>query len=314
MSVIAMRSSIAWLVRPTLVALCLIVAQRGAAVNTVRTDVGNVTGAGWQASDVSVTLEFPAANTTVAHLTASRVIFPDPVGSLERVAIACTNPVIREPLFSCRGAEVSGNLGALGAQRFRADVAYDSEKASLVFTLTQVRLADGGTRVAGSWNERGWRITLEGKDAVLAKLRPLVAPWVDVPKDLTVDGKVSFRVSLQAATEIDQVDWHASFTELTANNAAGTLATDKLETESEGHATRSGEDWNVEARVSAAAGQAYSDPIFIDFGQHPLKASITARWLAATSALALERADFEQDGVARGRVSGELDFAGATLL
>lgn len=300
--------------RPLVAALCLIISPRGIAVDALRVDVGEVTGNGWTASDVRVALELPGGIETLARVTASRVSFPAPLGSLERVTATCRNPIIREPLFRCQGAEVSGRLGILGTQRFRADISYHSGRATLEFSMRGLVLAGGEVRVAGNWMSSGWRLGIETRSARLSELRRFMAGWIDVPEDLTIEGRASFRVDLRGGEALDRLDIDATLAELTAGNEAGTLAAEQVGLEIRAQLRSAAPGWLIEAEVRAPTGQAYSDPVFVDFAVHALTASLRGRWDGETRRLELERLDFDQTRLAQGRATGQLDFAGSTLL
>lgn len=300
--------------RPLVAVLFLIVSPRGIAVDALRVDIGDVTGNGWTASDVHVALELPGGNETLARVSASRVTFPEPVGSLERVTVTCRNPIIREPVFRCQGAEVSGRLGNLGTQRFKADIAYDSGRASLEFSLRGLVLAGGEIRVAGSWTSGGWRLGVDARSARLGELRRIMAAWIEVPGDLTIEGRASFRVDLLGGESLDRLDIDATLGELTASNEAGTLAADQVGLEIRAQARSAGPDWLIDADVRAPSGQAYGDPVFVDFAAHALRASLRGRWVGETRRLELERLDFDHSRIAQGRATGQLEFTGDTLL
>jgi hypothetical protein len=116
-------------------------------------------------------------------------------------------------------------------------------------------------------------------------------------------GKVALSASLRGA------DWtfDSSFVDVTFNNESGSLATDKLSARLQGTARQRGDDWQFDVSVSSTQGQAYAQPIFVDFGAHALRAS-AAGTFSGGRALTLERfaVDHAQVAQASGRVV--LDF------
>jgi hypothetical protein len=99
-----------------------------------------------------------------------------------------------------------------------------------------------------------------------------------------------------------------SVVDVTLNNESGSLATDKLSARVRGTARQSGDDWQFAVNVSSAKGQAYAQPIFLDFGAHALSASAAGK-LRGKRELAIERFTVDHAQVARASGRAGLDFS-----
>ena len=99
-----------------------------------------------------------------------------------------------------------------------------------------------------------------------------------------------------------------SVVDVTLNNESGSLATDKLSARVRGTARQSGDDWQFAVDVSSAKGQAYAQPIFLDFGAHALSASAAGKLLGKRE-LAIERFTVDHAQVARASGRAGLDFS-----
>ena len=94
---------------------------------------------------------------------------------------------------------------------------------------------------------------------------------------------------------------------ITYNNESGSLATDKLSARVRGSARQQADEWEFAVDVSSSQGQAYAQPIFLDFGAHALRASAAGKFRGG-SELTLDRFAVEHAQVARasGRAGIEL--------
>src|SRR5262245_4306657 len=101
--------------------------ERGVAVGQVAIDIGDLAGSDWSARDVRVVLELPGDEQTIARVYVRQATLLPEVGALQDLSITCRNPLVKEPVFACKGATVSGRLGRFGRQQLRADVEYQSE-------------------------------------------------------------------------------------------------------------------------------------------------------------------------------------------
>lgn len=283
-------------------------------MSNVTVEIGDIQGSGWSAQGVSVVLELPGAGQTIARVYAQRVTLMAEIGSLENVTVTCRNPVVKEPDFGCAAAQVTGSLGRLGQQTFTAGMQYHSERETLTFVIDGLKLAHGRAHVDGRWLESGWSVKASATDAQLGELRRIAAPWFALPEEYSVEGRGTLLLTAAGRDSIDDIHLDATLTEVNASNSAGTLATDKLGLKIAADLKPAGADWDIRASLASSAGQAYSDPIFVDFAQNPTTTTLAGRWLSTPSVLQVARLDVAAKGIVSGRIAGELDFAGETLL
>lgn len=300
---------------PCLALLALVIApERSTAVSELRLEIGDIDGGTWSAKAVVVRFAIAPDSTTLAEITASRMTLPAGMGSLDRVTVRCPDPIVREPEFSCKRARVTGAFAPLGAQDFTVDATYHSEQELLTFSVASLKVGGGKLRLAGRWTPQGWQSTVDATPTSIAPLLQLAKPWFTLPEGFAAEGRVAFHIEARGAESLQKLDVRGKIEELTANNAEGTLATDKLSLTFDARLTPEGEDWQIEGSTGTAKGQGYSEPVFIDFGEHALDATFKARWLAAREVLTLDTVKFEHQRIAHGTVRGDLDFAREPLL
>ncbi len=293
-------------------AALLVPSGRSVAVSEIRIDIGTIDGGTWRAEGVVVRLALSDAG-PVAEVSASRMTLPAGLGSLERVTLTCPNPIVREPEFRCKGAHVTGRFGTLGAQSFTLDAGYLSNSETLDFAARELRVAGGNLVLSGRWDPKGWRAEARGSALGIAALAKLVEPFFKLPEGFAAEGRTAMHVRARGSKNVDRIDLSATLEELTANNAEGTLATDKLALKLEAVLEARGKDWAIASTVESALGQGYSEPIFIDFGAQPLKAQINGVW-RADGELSLDGVRFDHQGIARGEASALLNLSIAPLL
>lgn len=125
----------------------------------------------------------------------------------------------------------------------------------------------------------------------------LRAALQDQPLDATFDARVSRDGQWQ-------VNGRAAASALTLSDASGRYASDKLRVSLSGFISQTADRIRAEVNASLPQGQAYVEPVFVDFGAAPATMSVTLRIDTASSALTVETFEIEQAGVlrARGRV------------
>lgn len=103
-------------------------------------------------------------------------------------------------------------------------------------------------------------------------------------------------------------DWRvqgkASARGITFATESGRYATEKLDLEISGQLARKAQTFTAELRAALPRGQAYVEPVFVDFGPAPATLAANLRFDSAQGALEVERFEMKQQGVLR--MSGKL--------
>ena len=107
--------------------------------------------------------------------------------------------------------------------------------------------------------------------------------------------------TLQQATLDGRID------ALTANNDAGTLASDQLSFVTRASLRAVKQQWHYEVELDATGGQAYAQPVFVDFSAHPLQLSSKGR-LNDDGQVIAERFQIDHVNVMRAQGRARLDM------
>jgi len=278
-------------------------------------EVGSVEFEGLEIEGLDLDVALPAETPGSVGVRAARIRGIAATGPLSRFALDCPDLRIEGDELRCERGRLSGSLGTLGAQdtRFRARRLADG---SLRLSFDSFAIAGGRGRLDVSL--RGSRWTLESKLAALdiGGLAAVARPWLELPQDLTVAGKAAGTFHATGHGElVETADADVSLERLDFSDAAGTLAGERVAgaLELEATANKAG-GITTRGRIALTAGQAYSDPVFLDFAAHG--AEIGFSGTLDTDAARLIAGDFSLDhsGVLQASGSATLDFAAETLL
>jgi hypothetical protein len=274
------------------------------AVDDATLTVERVAGDGWTAEHIAIDWDLPdRASATIGRL---RLIATSQ--ELRDVRIVCPQIELSARAFACEHARVAANLPAIGAQSFTARLVYGRSDGSLEVAADGIRLGEGTAALTaalrgGTWSAKArlQRVSIE----VLAKLAktlrlPLPAISATGQVNLTADAR-------GAGSELHDSTFDISFAELTLNNESGSVATDKLNARVQGTARKRSGDWQFAVELSSAQGQAYAQPIFLDFGAHALRASATGK-LREARELTIDRFTVDHAKVMQASGRGRFDL------
>jgi hypothetical protein len=303
--------------RPALLLLACILGAAGQAkaAGSVRLTVGHAEFAGLSIDGLDVGLDHVADSTGNATMRAARIRGLASTGPLAGFALDCPALRVEGDAVHCPRGRLVGALGTLGRQD-TAFSAHTEDDGTLRIRLESFAFAGGRAladlRIDGS----RWRLDAKVAGMDIAQLPPIAQPWVGLPEGFVVAGAGSGEVNAAGrgdALRTASVD--ARIARLDFADAAGAFAGEglagilhmELEAASGGFAVRQG-------RAEITAGQAYSDPVFLDFGAHAAELGFAG--LLLTDEARFEAGEFTLDhhGVLQARGSATLDLDAAKLL
>ena len=232
-----------------------------------------------------------------------------------RFSLDCQALRIDGDVLSCERGRLSGSLGSLGVQdtQFKAQRLADG---SLKLGFDSFAIAGGRGRLDLDIEGSRWRMESDLAGLDLEKLASIAKPWVALPEGLAVAGSADGRFRATGSGEVvATANAEVALESLNFSDAAGTLAGEKLSGTVRIDATAD-ETSRLPARgrITLVAGQAYSDPVFLDFATHRAE-------LDFAGTLDTEKARFEADtftldhaNVMNASGQATVDFAGDMLL
>lgn len=122
------------------------------------------------------------------------------------------------------------------------------------------------------------------------------------------------RSALSAQYQQDVWKFQLRAPQLTLNSADGKLASEKLALSLSGVARSVPTGWNFALNLATSGGQAYVDPVFLDFAQAPARLGLSGRWQSASRQLVLDSVDIDQPNSLRAKGALTLAFAAPNRL
>lgn len=276
------------------------------AIDEMTLDIDAASGAGWRAENIHLGFEpLPQhAYAVIGRLTLSA--WPQP---LRNVRIDCPQLELSDAAISCRQARVAGALPGLGAQTLTARLRYGRGDGSLDLDVKGVRLGEGTAAIEAALRPGGWTARASLRRVPIELLRKLASDLGGRQASITAQGLVTLSGTARGVgASLRQVEADLDLSELTANNEAGSVASEKLSMRTQVSLQRTGDSWDFSIGLDARAGQVYFQPVFLDFGAHRLSAHAQGR-LRAKRELTLERFTVDHFAVAQASGRASLDFA-----
>ena len=294
---------------------CIATAGPALAAGKVSLQVGRAEFAGLQIEDLGLDwTPGPDAHGKVG-LRAARIRGVGATGPLAAISIDCAELFISGDLLSCESGHLSGGLGILGGQNTRFNARTQSD-GSLRIELDAVALAGGRARMNLRLDGANWSLDSRLSEIDLEAMTKIAAPWYQLPEGFTIAGRASGRVLATGRNDIVRTaDADLAIAGLDFADAAGTLAGEavagnlrvKLAADHAG-------DFATDGRLVLSGGQAYSDPVFLDFAAHGMSLDFNGVLSSGATQFTAREFSLVHDGVARVSGSATVDLAGETML
>jgi hypothetical protein len=277
------------------------------AIDDATLSIEQIQSAGWSARQIQIDLDTSRVPFS-ADISVGQLGFASLDLKATRTHIHCRVVEITNEAYACRHASIAMVLPELGSQQLSAALVYRRTTGELQVQLAGARIGSGSADV--NFRSDATRQFLHA--AFDHAAAPVLARFASrfgfaVPLDVAA-GTVTGIVDLEthdAAIRTSAFD--ISIQGITANNAEGTIAGDKLDVRLQATVKPSPDGWLFRGAVSSSSGQAYVDPIFLDTGVHALTFDAQGEW-SASRGIVMQRFVYEHDRVAHVSGAARIDL------
>jgi len=294
----------------TALLLLLGLAPQVHAVDAIVLEVGEMRVAGIPVEAASARLDLLSDKQTRVTLSARAASLADPAGKLTDLTLVCTSPVIAEPRFGCDAGQLTGRGGPTGSIDAAMTAMMNTETGVTTFGGRGLKLAGTTATFDGRLDEKGWQVKGRTGTTTVEALRKFAAPWFELPKDITGDGKVLVEGSAADSGGGTVVDATLNLDAVTLTNEASTIVTDNLAAVVRLRARLNDADTALELNLTGKQGQVLVNPVLLDFGANPLELASRAILkgdLMTIESLRLTQADLiELTGAGSVNLAGEI--------
>ena len=235
-------------------------------------------------------------------------------GPLAAFELDCPSLAVTGDTLVCRRGRLRGALGSLGSQDTRFNARAESG-GRLTIDLDSFAVAGGRSKIRFSLADSRWQLdaTLDGLE--LERVAAIAKPWVALPAGFAVGGAATGKLRASGRSDdLLRAGLDLSMSGLGFADVEGALAGEGIAASLRASLAADGKDFEVDdGHLEITAGQAYSDPVFLDFGVHGAVLDFAGR-LSGGNRLETRGFRIEHRDVLVASGSATVDFAGEVLL
>lgn len=211
--------------------------------------------------------------------TAENLSLPAPWGVLQKVRLSCDQTRLSSGAWQCQSGRLQFQHARLGPQSLNFKFKANTEEQQYHLDLTGLKLAQGELNMTADYGPAGWNLDLDAEGLSLAALSPWLSSVLSEEQmallaEWDYQGRLSLNTRIQGKAEqlhsLD-VDWRLNA--LNFSNQSGTQVAEGVRLKGQFKGDLQQTQWHWETALQSDNGQAYIDPVFLDFKQHPLAVS-----------------------------------------
>mgnify|MGYP000494595671 CR=1 FL=1 len=216
--------------------------------------------------------------------TADNVTLAEPIGQLNKVSLTCTQFQLLSERYSCKQGTVAFLHAELGSQKLKFSIKAKPQTNNYDVKVNGLRLAEADISFTAKLANNNWHVLLNIPQASLIQIVSFVSPFlpidkIDLLKDWSYGSDLNIDAELQGReTQLEKATIKLIASELNVSDIEGKYVTEASSLNIELDVTKSNHSWQWQADVNIPSGQAYGEPVFLDFSETPLSLNASGIW------------------------------------
>jgi hypothetical protein len=293
-----------------LLLMCL--ASPAQAVDSIVLEVRELVVAGIPVEGASLRLDLLTDKLTSLSVKARAASLADPIGKLTDLSLVCPQPVIADPRFGCAAGRFTARGGPTGALDLNVAAEMRTDTGVTTFSGRGLNVAGTAAAFDGRMDAKGWQVKAHTGTTTIPALRRFAKPWLELPADFTIEGKVTIDLAAEDAGAGTIADITARLEGVDLTNEASTIVGEKVNATARVRAALRDRSTGLEVNVTGTQGQTLLGPILLDLAKNSLR--LEMRGDLVGDVLALDSLRYTQADLIDVSGAGRVNLAGETPL
>jgi len=255
-----------------------------------------------QAQNLNIDIQLSAHGLELSA-SADSIKLAEPIGVLKLVKLHCEDLLIVSKQTSCAKGTLAFIQKQLGPQSIRFEVTAQPESNTYKAEVSGIKLASAIFSLTAKTNPQGWKVFADSRRIELKALGNVIAPYLSSEQnsqlaDWDYDGKVKLDLDVAGKdSEIGSINADLKIEQLGLSDSQGKYVTEQLMSTIHLSLENKQQDWHWLSTVKIEQGEAYAEPIFIDFSETPIELNSEGIWLPKSKQFELIKTSLEQKQV-----------------
>jgi hypothetical protein len=235
--------------------------------------------------------------------SADSIVLAQPIGLLKKVTLQCTKLVLLSAHANC----AAGKLGFIHKESGTQSIAFSlkamPEQEYYQLSVSNLKFADADFTVIANYDKQHWQVTVTTTEASLANLIQNISPYLDeVQKSMLTDWSFDSNIEVQAnlsghKQQVNQLKLNLKTSALTLSDGLGKYVTENVAMNLLLDLALQKKTWQWHTDITLNSGQAYAEPIFVDFNDAALSLQATGQWQSTEQYLEISDVQINHDNI-----------------
>ncbi len=293
---------------------CLLLSATVMATDRLKLSIGQWSFEDVNAQNLNVELSLTAKGIGFTA-SADSVQLAQPIGKLSQVKLNCKELLIVAEKYSCARGHIAFHQQDLGSQKLKFEIEALPENEKYKVEIDNLNVASALFSITFIVKHDKWKVFADTPQVQLTSLISFLAPYMqaeqlEVLAQWSIEGELKLDIDLFGqANQLNAIELDLESKGLNISDAEGLYVSEGLANTLSLEAKKSQQAWQWEVGFSAAAGQAYAEPIFMDLAETPIKLTAQGDWLQDKGELTVNHAKLTQGTITEVEASGRGSFS-----
>jgi len=281
------------------------------AVEGLDLDLGVLSGPEWEGRGIHARVAWDADDRLTLAAEVASLTLPSGLPPIDALELHCPDLQWTAARVSCAEATLQLRSPDLGDPVLPLGMTYNPQAGELRLQLRDTRFADGSVRGRFLSRDGHWSLELEAEKVAIERLLALSGQPLAAVREFNPSGRFSGSFKTGGGSAAQPLTLSGQLRGLSYEDQQGLQIGQELRVELQLQAEPAGSGWAGSVTGRIDQGQIYSDPVFADFAEAPLRLRTRGEWQPREGTLTLADLNLEQDELLRVSASARLDTTAA---
>jgi len=252
--------------------------------------------------------------------SADSIRLADPIGTIKAVTLRCDALVIIAEKLSCSRGILDFSQQDLGKQSIRFEAFANQNKEKYKIEISGLKLASAKLSLTAIINAKQWQVFADTPQIELSPLTQFLSPYLsknhrDALNSWSYEGTFKLHVEVAGqGSELKSINLDLNAEQLNLSDSKGKYVSEAVTSKLNVSAVHTKQQWQWKSTLNINNGQAYGEPVFIDFTDTPFKVQAEGVWFKETEQLQITMANLSQGSVMQVSISGQASLSQLSVL
>ncbi len=282
------------------------------ASENIKLSIGNWSFENIQAENLQFDITFTEKGLMLLG-SAESVTLAEPIGKVSKLKLQCDELILLSESFSCTRGKIAFYQPELGQQKISFKVDGEPEKDKYRVKVKGLKLVSAHVSATVYLNKKYWRAIVTSPKLEITELLKASSPYLEeqqlaIFEDWQLEGNIKLDIDISGRNDkINTAKTNLKATALNITDKESRYVTEDVAMLLDLEMKNNKQNWQWQSELTIGKGQAYGEPIFIDFTATPVNFQAEGIWQQNTSDFVVSHAKLNQKNVVQ--VSG--DFKGS---